>query len=730
MRTALDFKTATYIAVLFLTGTVAAQEHVPARDSLVRRLEEVRVEARSAKKRLEESPFSVQVLDMKNERENSADAAHLLNRAMGVKIRTDGGLGSAAQAVLGGLQGKAVRVFRDGMPVELFGHGFGLGILPANMLERIEVYKGVMPVYLASDALGGGINLVTRKPAKTFAEAAYETGSFGTHRATANLFLARPKKPSLYGGANASFNYSANAYAVDAPFYDAATAQRDYRTAKRFHDAVRSFYGEVYAGLRDRPWADDLRLTVVRSGFFREIQHDAEMVRVYGEAFSEEDSRSALLNYQKAFFDGRLTTRMTGVYSRFDTRFVDTTSRRYGWDGSVRSRHMPAGEINRGNDQRLAFGLYSARLNAEQALGERHFLEIGIAHHQQRRTGSDPLGAVSVVEQVDVMTVPAVYRRNSLALAVRSPWRRGTVESIIGLKRHGYRTDGFTTDNYNFAWRAAKTGGQWGYLAGIKWSDGGHLLKLSYERAARLPDEQEIFGDGVMVRENMDLEPEKSHNANLNARRSFAWGGQRMDIAANLFYRYVRDIIVLQLDIPFNRHINYEESRIKGLEIEVRYSPAGFLSGGFNLTYQDIRRVNIREAMFRNLEGARIPNIPYFFGNAFLSLEKNGLFRDGDRARAEWNAHYAHRFFLKAVPRDQEPSLFGSVDAFQTSLVIPRDGRTGQLAGDMALSYRFPGGNVALSGECRNIGNVRLYDNFNVQRPGRSFHMKVTYQIT
>jgi len=719
-----------YTLMIFLISTFPAigQENTQIRDSLVHELEEVTVEATSIKKQMERSPFSVQVLEMKNEYSKSGDVSHLLNQSLGVKMRTNGSLGSSVQINLGGLQGKAVKIFKDGIPIELFGHGFSLGTIPTNMLERIEIYKGAMPIYLASDALGGGMNLVTRSPTRSLVEVAYEVASFNTHRTTAHLFLANPDLPSLYGGINASFNYSDNNYTVNVPFYDSSTGRQTYRNTKRFHDATRSFYGEMYAGLRYSSWADDVRLTLIHSDFFRELQNDAEMTRVYGEAFSKEDSFSAMLNYRKSLLDDRLNVKLTGTYSHFNTRLVDTATVRYNWDGSIQSRNMPVGEVNRGNDQRLVFDLYSARLNAGYALNENHFLEFSNLHHYQRREGSDPLGAISVVEQVDVMRVPAVYRKNNLALALRSLWLRGTLESIIGLKYYNYRTEGFTTDNYNFAWQSSKSGEQFGYLTGIKWNDDNYLLKLSYEYATRLPDEYEIFGDGVMVKENMDLEPEKSHNINLNAQRSFSGHGQNLTIAANLFYRRVKDIIFLQLDIPFNRYINYEESRIKGVEMETRYSPASFMSGGFNLTYQDIRRVNIRELMFRNLEGSRIPNIPYLFGNTFLSMEKESLFKKWDRARIQWNMHYTHRFFLKAVPRNQEPKLFGSVNDFQTSLIIPRDGRTGQFANDLALSYDFSQRKITVAAECRNIGDVRLYDNFNVQRQGRSFHLKLVYQ--
>lgn len=721
------------ITVIFIYSSIGisvfGQETQTRPDSLIRQLEEITIEAKSIKKKLEDSPFAVQVLDMRKEYSHSGDISNLLNHSLGVKTRADGSLGSSVQVNLAGLQGKAIKVFKDGLPIELYGHSFNLGTISSNMLERIEIYKGAMPVYLASDALGGGINLITRKPIKNSAVFSYELASYNTHRATANLFITHPDRTSAYTGINASFNYSDNNYPVHAPFYDVSTARQSYHTTKRFHDIARSSYGEWYAGLRNKHWADDLRLTLIYSDFYKQIQNDAEMVRVYGEAFSKENNYATLLSFRKVLFENRLQLHLNATYSHFNTRFVDTATVRYNWNGQVQSSNMPIGEINRGNDQRLEFHLYSTRLHAKYAIASQQYLELSNLQQYQHRKGTDPLGTISVLDQIDILGIPAVYRKNVLALAYNAQWLQKTVESIFSIKYYKYKTTGYTTDKYNFAWQSSKKGDLFGYLAAVKWNNDSFLLKLSYEFANRLPDEYEIFGDGVMLKENLDLKPEKSHNVNLNIQQRLLISKQQLDFTANLFYRRVKDIIFLQLDIPFNRYINYEEFNIKGVEVETRYSPNPHISGRFNLTYQDIRRINIRESMFRNLEGSRIPNIPYFFGNAFLSLSTANLYKKKDKAHFQWNLNYVHRFFFKAIPRNQEPSLFGPVQDFQTSLIIPRDGRTGQVANDLALTYDFSSKKTSISAECKNIANAKLYDNFNVQRQGRTFHLKLVYQI-
>lgn len=677
---------------------------------------------------LARSPFAVQVVEMKERYHQNGSIGHLLNQSVGIKLRSDGGLGALTQVSLAGLQGKAVKVFKDGIPIELFGHTFDFSTIPANMLERVEIFKGAMPVYLAADALGGGINLVSRSPKKSQAALSYEYGSFNTHRLTANVLL-KPKAGDFYAGVNSTFNYSDNNYTVYAPFLDTATAQRYYKNSRRFHDATRSFYWESYGGVQHKKWVDDLRLSLIYSQFYKEIQHDAAMNKVYGAAFSKEHSYTTMLRYKKQLFQEKLDVNATIVYSRFYTRFIDTSSRRYNWDGSIMAAGLAPGEINTGNNQSLQFSLFCTRIHAAFRLSEQHRLEYSALLYRQERIGSDPLGAISVLENKDVLTVPAIYRKTNTALSLRSEWLQKRLESILAVKYYSYYTEGYTTDKYNFAWNSSSSGRKPGYLAGLRWQQGQYLIKGSYEYATRLPDEYELFGDARMVKENLDLKPEHSHNVNLNGQYHFtnkqsAW---LKHIASGLFYRRVRNIIFLQPDIPFSRHINYEAANITGMEAELSFGLFKSLSAGLNLTYQNIRRVGITENMFKNLEGSRVPNIPFLFGNIFLEAPFKNSFVKGDQLGIRWWGNYIHRFFLKPIPRDQEPGLFVPVESFYTSLIIPGDGRLGQFSQDIGIHYQCAGTPLILSLECQNIANARLYDHFNVQKPGRSFHLKIVF---
>lgn len=128
----------------------------------VTRVEEVVVEA-SGVSRVRQSAFNAVAIGtdaLQNASRNLGDA---LSQLPGMKVRESGGVGSDMQLMLDGFSGRHVKVFIDGVPQEGAGAAFDLNNIPVNFAERIEVYKGVVPVGFGTDAIGGVINIVTNK---------------------------------------------------------------------------------------------------------------------------------------------------------------------------------------------------------------------------------------------------------------------------------------------------------------------------------------------------------------------------------------------------------------------------------------------------------------------------------------------------------------------------------------------------------------------------------------
>ena len=157
----------------------------------------------------------------------------------GVKLRVNSGVGSDYNFTLNGFSGRQVKFFMNGLAMDNFGDAFSINNLPANMVERAEVYKGVLPVGLGADALGGAVNVITRKTAN-YLDVSYSFGSFNTHKASINGAYTNGKT-GLTTRLTSFLNYSDNNYKVYVPIIDLESGQKlGNQWVKRFHDGYKS----------------------------------------------------------------------------------------------------------------------------------------------------------------------------------------------------------------------------------------------------------------------------------------------------------------------------------------------------------------------------------------------------------------------------------------------------------------------------------------------------------
>lgn len=128
----------------------------------VQQLDEVTVVSTGIS-RVKRSAFNAVAVDTKELQNTTKNLSEALAKVPGMKLRESGGVGSDMQVMMDGFSGKHVKVFIDGIPQEGTGSSFGLNNIPVGFAERIEIYKGVVPVGFGTDAIGGVINIVTGK---------------------------------------------------------------------------------------------------------------------------------------------------------------------------------------------------------------------------------------------------------------------------------------------------------------------------------------------------------------------------------------------------------------------------------------------------------------------------------------------------------------------------------------------------------------------------------------
>ena len=118
--------------------------------------------------RLEDQPLRVEVLDREEIEEKMlmtpGDIVMMLNEMGGMRVQATSPSLGAASVRIQGMRGRYTRFLSDGLP--LFGEVGGLGLLqiPPMDLAQVEVIKGVASSLYGAGAMGGVVNLISRRP--------------------------------------------------------------------------------------------------------------------------------------------------------------------------------------------------------------------------------------------------------------------------------------------------------------------------------------------------------------------------------------------------------------------------------------------------------------------------------------------------------------------------------------------------------------------------------------
>src|SRR5690606_7510755 len=122
-------------------------------------LAEITIQGKTDAQLVREQSIKAEVINTRVAATQPATLIELMNRSSGIRVRQTGGLGASANVMVNGFQDRAIKYFKDGVPMDYLGAGYNFALVPVNMLDRIEVYKGVLPARLGADALGGGVNM-------------------------------------------------------------------------------------------------------------------------------------------------------------------------------------------------------------------------------------------------------------------------------------------------------------------------------------------------------------------------------------------------------------------------------------------------------------------------------------------------------------------------------------------------------------------------------------------
>ena len=155
-----------------------------------RDLDEVVVTATRTARTQDQTLAAVTVIDRARiERLQPASLPDLLRGEAGVSVANSGGAGKLSSLSLRGTEADHVLVMVDGVRIGSATAGTAaLQDIPVEQIERIEIVRGPFSSLYGSEAIGGVVQIFTRRPQGAFApHASLSAGSFGTLRASAGL---------------------------------------------------------------------------------------------------------------------------------------------------------------------------------------------------------------------------------------------------------------------------------------------------------------------------------------------------------------------------------------------------------------------------------------------------------------------------------------------------------------------------------------------------------------
>lgn len=655
---------------------------------------------------IKQQPVNVSIIEAKPFYNTNATGLDLLRQVSGIKIKQDGGFGAKTEIFINGSTGKQIKYFIDGLPQDNMGETQLLNIYPVEQMERIEVYKGALPVDLGADALGAAINIITRKEKEDYYDASYSIGSFNTNRL--NFSAKKYLSNHFFTGIQANANYAQNNYSIDAEVPN-EFGNNEVKNVKRFHDFYKNYNLKLQVGLTDTRFADQLNLSIIQTGTYDEIQNNLTQTQPYGQAFYKENLSSGILKYQKSNLFKKINLSAMLSYNKLRGVFTDTSKNVYNWEGVVVDKKFSGGEItSSGHLLDTYTNVFNGKITSTYAFRDNLKFVFSNTLQNYKRTGKDPI-AQEFYGGVDYFGTPSSMLKNIAGIGFEGNLLDSKLKFSTAFKDYYANLSGYTIE-----WTTQTIVEQSLHATAYNFALTYNLndntqIKTSYEHAARLPEVEEAFGDLMLIKANPNINIETSENINVN----FLHNSNKIESELTGFYRDVTNIIYLRTSQFGGQYQNLLSARVLGAEGSIKYNPFEFINLNANITYQDLRNQSIIENSGINNErykNARLPNIPYLFANAGVLYKKENLFNKNSSLNIWLNATYTHEYFL-----------YWEVDgAKELKNRIPS-----QFLQNTGVSYSLADKGLSFSFEINNITNSKTYDNFKVQLPGRAFSFKI-----
>jgi vitamin B12 transporter len=675
-------------------------------------LDEVQVRALSTQqaeaKKIIQNVMPVTVITAKQIENRAGNLNEILARQAGVQLRQSGGIGSSTKINVRGLEGKRVQVFLDGHPLNTPDGSLGINDLPVQIIERVEIYKGSVPAHLGGDGLGSAVNVVLKHRDVSYLEASVSRQSYNTQ--VLSLILKKTfVKQGIELGGGVFDTRSDNNYTMQSPYQPELTIKRD-------HDQYKSLLSGGSVRFH-KLWFDEVEIEAGYIPSQRQIQGIYQNIQ---QANSRVKTFAQVLNLSKEkFAKDKLGLKYSFIAAQFNSKFIDTSAYNYNWDGSRVPSRLGRGELGSGpnlstNRQRD----FRQRINLDFRLSPFVTLNLNNVSRYATMQPEDNVG--NAFAGKNLYNYDGSIRNNVAGLTLESNFLHDKLRTSAAIKQYYNVVIGYNTSIYNSNGSPDKLRNvtrSIGYNAGLRYNfTKTFLAKASYEKGVRLPNNEELFGDGVLITPTTSLKPEfaQNYNAGLVFDQNIA-ADRRLQIDVNAFYMNVENLIQLSGNGLALGYVNYAKANIKGGDFEVKYDVWKNLFASANATYQvltDIAKRIPATSVPNPTYGLRIPNTPNLFFNWNVEFHKENMLGKNSKTRLIYDGTFVNKY------------NYGFNISIYDKFAIPS-----YHSHTVSVEQSFQDGRYTITTEANNLTNEVVINNFNQPLAGRTFRVKLRYLL-
>lgn len=712
-RYRLDLKVGTYeISVEYLGYEVQTQRVILSCKEVTldiamtpssEQLEEVTVTGKSEARQTREKAMPVSVISMEDMKGIVGNISDVLSKTSGMQVRMSGGEGSSSRLSVRGLEGKRIGYFMDDLALSDNNEAIDINDIPVDFIERIEIYKGVVPARLGGSSIGGAVNFVMKEFPARYADASYTFGSFNTHKAN---FTFRRNKNGYKGSIGGYYTHADNDYRMELPLQKGRYLNRD-------HDGYEKLtFGGTFVSTRW--WFDEVEF----EGIFITSKKEIQGIE-YNIQEAESHSKIGVFNNhikkQDFLLEGlRLDMNNALTYSVY--QFQDTAKIRYDWDGTP---YAPVsaygGEINGYNSNNKTITVFQ-RTNLEYVINAQHSVNLSSQYRFARGIPEDTLRSKIVGYQT---AFNSKIHNWVAGLSYEFSAPNGKFTNILTGRFYYYNMQTRLIPNLsvngNISEPVRNKKSDFGFSEAVRYRfTPEFLVKASVAYDVRLPSEQELIGDGFLIEPAGNLNPEHNTSFNLGLMYDNNKSGNLFQLEVNAFAMYLKDMIRLTGGTLQSKFENFGKMRTLGAELDVKWDATRWLYLWGNVTYQDLRdtrKYQPGSTVENPTKGDRVPNIPYLFANAGVELHRENFFGGkGQNTRLFADCSYVDEYFY-----DFEQSIY-------------QERRIPQVATlNAGVEHSFCNRTVFVKFQMNNITGEQIFSEFNRPLPGRNFSLKLRY---